>query len=274
MISKPAELEAAALASEVVFGHGYAHYGYFPDGLPEVLSLQALGTAQHAYFEKLLETIRAVPGEVRRILDVGSGTGANARNLIGAGFEVACVSPSAQMNEMARAKLPEGTEVTDARFEDFATSCRFDLCMFAESFHYVELEPALAQAARYAEKGVVIFDYFRRGGVEADRSDATRGTHASFLEAVARQGQFEVLHDEDVTDAITPTFVIYEYLKNEKVAPFLERFRATLRQDHPLRARVLEMLLGRSLDKLTRKTGRSAAFARTHEYRLIVMRRK
>lgn len=274
MISKPAELEAAALASEVVFGHGYAHYGYFPDGLPEVLSLQALGTAQHAYFEKLLETIRAVPGEVRRILDVGSGTGANARNLIGAGFEVACVSPSAQMNEMARAKLPEGTEVTDARFEDFATSCRFDLCMFAESFHYVELEPALAQAARYAEKGVVIFDYFRRGGVEADRSDATRGTHASFQEAVARQGQFEVLHDEDVTDAITPTFVIYEYLKNEKVAPFLERFRATLRQDHPLRARVLEMLLGRSLDKLTRKTGRSAAFARTHEYRLIVMRRK
>ena len=213
IISKPVELEGAALASEVVFGHGYAHYGYFPDGVPEVLSLQALGTAQHAYFEKLLETIRAVPGEVHRILDVGSGTGANAKNLIEAGFDVACVSPSVQMNEMARAKLPEGTEVIDARFEDFDTSCRFDLCIFAESFHYIELEPALAQAARYADNGVVIFDYFRRDGGGTDHGDTTRSTHASFLEAVARQGQFEVLHDEDVTGAIAPTFVIYEYLK-------------------------------------------------------------
>ena len=274
IISKTVELEGAALASEVVFGHGYAHYGYFPDGLPEVLSLQALGTAQHAYFEKLLETIRAVPGEVHRILDVGSGTGANAKNLIGAGFDVTCVSPSVQMNEMARAKLPEGTQVFDARFEDFTTNCRFDLCIFAESFHYIELEPALAQAAKYAEKGVVIFDYFFRDGAGTDPLDVKRNTHASYLEAVDRQGQFEVLHDEDVTDAVTPTFLIHEYLKNEKVAPFLERYRATLRQNHPLRARVLEMLLGRSMDKLTRKSERSANFARAHEYRLIVMRRK
>lgn len=274
IISKPVELEGAALASEVVFGHGYAHYGYFPDGLPEVLSLQALGTAQHAYYEKLLETIGTVPGEVHRILDVGSGTGANARNLVEAGFDVTCVSPSAQMNEMARAKLPEGTEVVDARFEDFATSCRFDLCIFAESFHYIELEPALAQAATFAEKGVVIFDYFRRGGVRTDHGDATRTTHASFLEAVARQGQFEVLHDEDMTDAIAPTFAIHDYLRNEMVAPFMKRYRATLRQNHPLRARVLEMLLGRSMDKLTRKARRSATFTRAHEYRLIVLCRK
>lgn len=274
IISKTAELEGAALASEVVFGHGYAHYGYFPDGLPEVLSLQALGTAQHAYFEKLLETIRAVPGEMHRILDVGSGTGANAKNLITAGFDVTCVSPSAQMNEMARAKLPEGTQVLDAKFEDLTTNCRFDLCMFAESFHYIELGPALAQAAKYAEKGVVIFDYFYRGGVGTDPKDIKRTTHASFLEVVDRQGKFEVLHDEDVTDAITPTFVIHEYLKNEKVVPFLARYRAALRQNHPLRARVLEILLGRSMDKLTRKSERSVNFARAHEYRLIVMRRK
>ena len=153
IISKPVELEGAALASEVVFGHGYAHYGYFPDGLPEVLSLQALGTAQHAYYEKLLETIGTVPGEVHRILDVGSGTGANARNLVEAGFDVTCVSPSAQMNEMARAKLPEGTEVVDARFEDFATSCRFDLCIFAESFHYIELETGAGASCHVCRKG-------------------------------------------------------------------------------------------------------------------------
>jgi SAM-dependent methyltransferase len=109
--------------------------------------------------------IASVPGGVTRILDVGSGTGANARALIARGYEVACVSPSAQMNEMARAKLPDGHEVTDATFEAFDTRARFDICLFAESFHYIDLEAGLRQAARFAEMGVVIFDYFRRPGL-------------------------------------------------------------------------------------------------------------
>ncbi|MFW5655659.1 MAG: class I SAM-dependent methyltransferase, partial [Roseicyclus sp.] len=129
---KAAELDLTALLSEVTFGHGYAHYGYFPDGVPEILSAQAIGAAQHAYFERILAAIATVPGGVSRILDVGSGTGANARGLIERGYEVACVSPSVQMNAMARAKLPPGTVVADARFEDFTSEERFDLCLFAE----------------------------------------------------------------------------------------------------------------------------------------------
>jgi SAM-dependent methyltransferase len=269
---KSVELELTALISEVTFGHGYAHYGYFPDGVPEVLSAEAVGAAQHAYFEKLVEAICTVPGGVARILDVGSGTGANARALIGRGFDVACVSPSAQMNEMARAKLPAGTQVTDALFEAFETDARFDVCLFAESFHYIDLAKALAQAARYADKGVVIFDYFRRAGHE--HGDGTRGTRADFLAEVARQGAFEILSDEDMTDAITPTFVIHEYLKNEKIAPFVQRLRAEVKASYPWRSWALEKVLGRSLDKLGRRTGRAQSFAREHEYRLIVMRRQ
>jgi SAM-dependent methyltransferase len=268
---KSVELEATALMSEVMFGHGYAHYGYFPDGVPEILSAQAVGAAQQAYLEKLVEAIGTVPGGVRRILDVGSGTGANARALIARGFDVACVSPSAQMNEMARAKLPGGTRVEDAFFERFESDARFDLCLFAESFHYIELGPALAQAARYAGKGAVIFDYFRREGHA--HGDGTRGTHADFLAEVARQGAFEIVSDEDMTDAITPTFVIHEHLKNEKVAPFVQRFRAELKREYPWRAWAVERMFGRTLDKLGRKTGRSESFAREHEYRLIVLRR-
>jgi SAM-dependent methyltransferase len=268
---KSVELELTALMSEVMFGHGYAHYGYFPDGVPSVLSAQALGAAQEAYLEKLVEAIGTVPGGVSRILDVGSGTGANARALIERGFEVACVSPSVQMNEMARAKLPEGTKVTDALFEDFESEARYELCLFAESFHYIDLVAALAQAARYAEKGVVIFDYFRRPG-HAHR-DGTRGTHGDFMAEVARQGHFEVQSDEDMTDAITPTFVIHEFLKNEKIAPFVARFRQALATDYPWRAWALEKMLGRSLNKLGRRTGRSEKFAKEHEYRLIVLRR-
>ncbi len=268
---KSVELDLTALMSEVMFGHGYAHYGYFPNGAPDVLSAAALGEAQHAYFERLEQAIATVPGGVSRILDVGSGTGANARALIARGYDVSCVSPSAQMNEMARAKLPEGTEVTDATFEAFETDTRFDICLFAESFHYIDLRSGLRQAARFAEKGVVIFDYFRRAGYE--HGDGTRGSHAAFLQEVRRQEAFEVLSDEDLTEAITPTFVIHEYLKNEKVAPFAQRFRAALKDEYPWRSWALEKMLGRSLDKLGRKSGRAESFAREHEYRLIVLRR-
>ncbi|MYI70363.1 MAG: methyltransferase domain-containing protein [Boseongicola sp. SB0673_bin_14] len=273
-VPKPMELEIGALVSELVFGHGYMHYGYFPEGLPEELSLQALGEAQHAYFEKLLETIGTVPGDVHRILDVGSGTGANARGLIGAGFDVTCVSPSTQMNEMARANLPQGTQVIDATFEGLATNARYDLCLFAESFHYIALESALAQLEKYADMGVVIFDYFLRNAAERDAPESRRSTHAAFLEAVARRWRFEVLVDKDVTAAITPTFIVLESLKEERLAPFVRRFRAVLKQRYPLRATVIEMVFGRSMDKLVRKSGRSEKFARSHEYRLIALRRK
>lgn len=268
---KNVELEATALMSEVMFGHGFAHYGYFPDGVPETLSAQAVGAAQQAYFEKLVEKIESLDGPVRSVLDVGSGTGANARALIARGYDVTCVSPSRQMNEMARAKLPPGTEVVDAYFEEYDTDATFDICLFAESFHYIALEPALRQAARYAGKGVVFFDYFRRPGHA--HKDGTRGTHADFLEELTRQGAFEVVSDEDMTDAITPTFVIHEYLKNEKVAPFVNRFRAEVKAQYPWRSWALEKMLGRSLDKLGRKTGRAESFGREHEYRLIVLRR-
>lgn len=268
---KNVELEGAALLSEVMFGHGFVHYGYFPDGVPEILSAQALGAAQMAYFERLVAAIGTVPGGVRSVLDVGSGTGANARALIERGYAVACVSPSLRMNEMARAKLPEGTVVVDATFEDFDRPERYDICLFAESFHYIDLEAALAKAALLADKGLVIFDYFRRPGYAHD--DGTRGTHAAFLEAAGRQGVFRVLSDADMTAAITPTFVIHEYLKNEKIAPFVGRFREEVRRSHPWRAWALEKVLGRTLDKLGRRTDRAAMFAREHEYRLIVLAR-
>ena len=266
------ELEAAALMSEVMFGHGFAHYGYFPDGVPPVLSAQALGAAQMAYFEKLVEAIGTVPGGVERILDVGSGTGSNARVLIERGFEVACVSPSSQMNEMARAKLPQGTIVVDAMFEDFDRPERYDLCLFAESFHYIDLEAALAKTAVLADKGVVIFDYFRRPGFAY--ANGTRGTHAAFVEAVARQGVFDIVSDEDLTVAITPTFVIHEYIKNNKVAPFIRRFRTELKREYPLRAWVMEKFLGGMLDKLGRHTDRATSFSQRHEYRLVVLARR
>lgn len=262
---KDTKLDFEALMSEVIFGHGFLHYGYWPEGRPEVPSAEALGRAQQAYFERLVSEI---PAGTETILDVGSGTGSNARALTALGYALECLCPSEQLNEMARRKLPESVSVHTLRFEEFRSDRRFDICLFAESFHYIELAPALRQTDRYARNGAVIFDYFRRPG-RGSGGDGTRGTHADFLAEVARQGAFRVDLDEDVTEAILPTFFVLDHLKNVHIAPFLTRARADFRAANPLKSMLAERLLGKALDKLERPSRREATFADTYEYRLI-----
>jgi SAM-dependent methyltransferase len=268
MWSKATQLDFEALLSNVIFGHGFLHYGYWPDGRPDVPSAEALGRAQQAYFDKLAATI---PEGVRAILDVGSGTGSNALAFTKRGYSLECLCPSEQLNEMARRKLPSDVAVHTTTFEAFESEKRFDLCLFAESFHYIELAPALKQTARYARQGAVIFDYFRRPGRE--EKDGTRGTHAEFLAEIARQGALKVASDDDMTAAILPTFEVLDHLKNVHLAPFLARFRADFRKESPMKSFMAEKLLGRAMDKFAKPSRRAETFAEKYEYRLIRLAR-
>lgn len=265
---KELRLDLEATLAEASDGNGYAHYGYWPDGEPENPTLQALGTAQQAYFDLMAERI---PNGTRTILDVGSGTGANASGLIGLGYQVECLSPSAHLNALARKKLADKATVHDCGFEDFRSDRSFDLCLFAESFHYIDLGKALSQLSRYADKHVLIFDYFRRHA-GAGRM-GTRGTHAEFRNAVDAEGVFEVLSDEDLTREIVPTFAVLEHIRTTLFGPLIERSRKTLAREYPLRARAVEWIFGRKLDKIGQPNDRAGRFLEKYEYRLILLKR-
>jgi len=265
---KDFQLDVEATVAEMLFGHGHAHYGYWPDGSPEQLTVEALGRAQSAYFELLAQTI---PEGTQSILDVGSGTGANALELTRRGFAMECLCPSEHLNSLARAKLPEDVAVHTLKFEDFESDKQFDTCMFSESFHYIDLHKALAQLARYAGKNVVIFDYFRTASEE---TDGTRGTHAEFTQALAAQGVFDVVSDRDMTPAIMPTFEVLDHIKNHHIRPLLLRARQGLGESYPWRMKLANMLFGRRLDKMARPSSRGQSFARKFEYRLIVLTRR
>ena len=263
---KDFQLEAEALFSEAVFGHGFLHYGYWPEGRPGVPSLMALGQAQQVYFDHLAAHI---PEDVTTILDVGSGTGANAKVLIARGFSLECLCPSEQLNRMAARKMPDVT-IHTSPFEKFENDRRFDLCLFAESFHYIELRPALRQAARYAQRYVLIFDYFRR---QSNGEDDTRGTHQDFLEAVREMGDFQVETDIDETELILPTFWVLDHVKNTHVAPFVQRMRKDLRASRRLTSFVLERVLRKVLNKAEARADRHDRFAHNREYRLILLKK-
>jgi SAM-dependent methyltransferase len=264
---KETELDIEAALSEAIFGHGFLHYGLWPAGIPEQATAVAVGQAQQAWFDRLAAEI---PAGVETILDVGSGTGANALALTKLGYRVECLCPSEDLNAMARRKLDGQAQVHTVGFEDFDVPRRFDLCFFGESFHYIQLAPALRQLDRYATKHVIIFDYFRR--VDTDTTDR-RGTHAEFLQRVAAHSAFRVAHDEDVTEAIAPTFHVLNAIKEKHLVPMAQNLRAEFRRTKPVLSMIAEFLLARRIDRALRPSNRAATFSQTSEYRLIRLER-
>ena len=261
-------LALEGLLSEVVFGNGYRHYGYWPEGSPDQPTFESINEAQERYFKKVLETI---PAGVETILDVGSGTGSIAVRLSARGFRVDCVSPSFTMNAMARRKLPTSATVYDARFEDLDIDAEYNLVLFCESFHYLNSRRALANVRRYALGHVLIFDYFRtRDGDPGDRA-----SYKQFVSLLSGPfaSDFGTVRDEDVTPQVLPTFRVLDVLGKAHVKPFLRSFVEQLRRENPFYALLLRWPLARFARKAKAQSRRHDSFAKEREYRLILLER-
>lgn len=268
MISKDFRLDLEALFSQILDGQGFLHYGYWPDGTADEISLRRLSRAQQAYFDQLAG---AIPEGTRSILDVGSGTGSNALHLLQRNYSVDCVCPSSRLNEIARRKLPEGTRIFETTFEDLETDDAYDLLLFSESFHYLDAVKALPRIAARARKHVLIFDYFSR----TDSATGRRLSHRQFVRLLSESipGAFRFVTDRDVTEFITPTFKVLDTIKNDHVRPFLMRSVAEFRKEHRAWSFLLSYPLRRLLGRFARTSNRYSTFAEEFEYRLIVLAR-
>lgn len=106
--------------------------------------------ARPPYPEAMIERIVAtVPGT--RMLDVGCGTGIEARQFQAAGCEVLGIEPDARMAEFARRG---GIEVEVATFETWKPAGReFDAVVAGTSWHWVDPIAGAAKAARVLRPG-------------------------------------------------------------------------------------------------------------------------
>jgi SAM-dependent methyltransferase len=90
------------------------------------------------YPDRLIDDLLA--SGARQVLDVGAGTGIASHQLAERGADVLAVEPDARMAALARLK---GIPVELATFEQWEPAGRrFDLVVFAASFHWVD--PAVA----------------------------------------------------------------------------------------------------------------------------------
>lgn len=212
--------------------------------------------------------LAAVPGDVRSILDVGSGTGSNARALLDKGYLVDCVCPSSRLNLIARQKLDGTARIFECGFEDLVTDRSYNLVICCESFHYIRAVDGLRQAAKYADKYMLIFDYFR----VRDSGKDDRITYERFRKIVDNSA-FRIVRDENVTEAIAPTFLVLDGLKNSYLKPFAARLLEEYRKQHPFYSLFLAGLLNKLESSARKPANRHATFRREHEYRLILMQK-
>ncbi|MFC4087223.1 class I SAM-dependent methyltransferase [Amycolatopsis samaneae] len=106
--------------------------------------------ARPPYPDALVARILAAsPG--RAVLDVGCGTGIEARQFAAAGCAVLGVDPDTRMAEFARRG---GTEVEVAKFEDWDPVGRvFDAVVSGQAWHWVDPVAGAAKAARVLRTG-------------------------------------------------------------------------------------------------------------------------
>jgi MPBQ/MSBQ methyltransferase len=188
------------------------HYGLWT-GLD--VNAGNLRAAQDAYTTRLFAELP--PGPLR-ILDIGGGAGETARKLIAMGHKVEIVVPSAYLADCCRRNAPEAV-VHQCKFEDFAGSGPFDLCLFSESFQYIPMMDSLPRCAELlAPDGhVLIADCFRTDaylGREEHGPQPGGGHRVSSFRAALLSNPFEVLSEQDITQDVAPSIDLEQGLYN------------------------------------------------------------
>ncbi|MCD7060445.1 SAM-dependent methyltransferase [Pelagibacterium xiamenense] len=208
----------------------WLHYGLWEPG--ERPTVPKLREAQERYVEKLLSLIPPAP---RKVFDIGGGTGEMAKVLIDKGYVVDMLTPSSVQAEIAREKLGPNAHVFESKFEDFEGDGPYDVCLFSESFQYVNLERSLPLLDKIlAPDGrVVIADCFRGPNYKGDRQPGGGHRFSVFEDKIAAAG-FEIVEDFDVTEAAAQSMAIDQNFYRGFAAPAIEQMRGLMETKKPI----------------------------------------
>ena len=219
------------------------HFGLWEDG--EELTVENCRRAQERYAERFISMI---PPGVRKVLDVGCGTGRNAERLLAKGYEVEALSPDTYQEKVFGERLGGRARFHLSRFEDFWAEGEFDLLLFSESAEYMEKDAFFPRCIRTLKKPgwVLVCDFFRK--VETDYYGSC------FLEedfvTRAREAGFEVVEKEDVTEATVPTVELARSMHLRYGIPAARLLIDLARQKAPILSRLAAFLMRRRLRKL------------------------
>lgn len=247
-LSREIGLEIGSLCGRHFLKLKHLHYGYWPKDLE--VDITNLYIAQEKYTDFLLANI---PEGVKSILDVGCGSGQNAKKLADAGYAIDCVSPSPMLAANTRDLLGPGHEVYESYYESLSIDKRYDLVLFSESFQYIKIEDAIEKTRGLLKKDgfLMISDIFKKD-VEG-RCPLSGGHSLSVFNSVVSQQQLELIKDLDITEQTAPNIDIENKLFIEVGLPAWNLLDKLMLSRYPLTTKFLKWKYRKKIKKLEAK---------------------
>ncbi len=271
-VSRDIGIEVASICSRYFLKSPHLHYGYWTDDLE--LDISNLRIAQENYVQLIISHI---PEGVRRILDVGCGSGQIAKTLVDVDYEVDCVSPSHYLSEQARELLGQASHIYECYYEELQTEKRYDLILFNESFQYINLEEAIKKTFGLLNQGgyVMICDIFKKN--TPGKSPHSGGHSLRRFYDIVSEHPFEAVTDLDITEETAPTLDIMNDMLNKVIKPTADLTQQLLDNRHPVMSKIVKFLYRKKINKLNKKyfsglkTGEN--FKKFKSYRLVLYKK-
>ena len=245
------------------------HFGYWPDG--EKPTSRNFAWAQENHSRLIIEKI---PGDAKRILDVGSGSGNLALKLLDAGYEVDCVIPSEYLAQAVKEKLNRQGKTHICKFEDFNCHEQYDVIIFSESFQYVNINLSLEKVGKILNPGghLLICDFFH---LDISEESPMGGGHSwiEFNKAV-KKTKLELISDKDITEETAPTIDFRDQFCQEVVKPVGAMTGKYMLSNYPTVTRIFMWKFKNRIDKIKRRylsgNANGENFKKFKTYRLLL----
>ena len=270
--SKVVGLDAGLLIGKFFLNTEELHYGYWPDD--KTVTAQNFARAQARHSQLIIDHI---PDGVKRILDVGSGSGSLAQKLINLGYKVDCVVPSEFLAKKIKAKLGKNSIIHVCKFENLEVSQSYDLILFSESFQYVLMEQSINKIVSMLPKNghSLICDVFHKNvtGVSPMRG----GHRWDLFENQISKSSLKQITNLDITVETAPTYDFLNQLLKEVVIPISDISGNYLNSNYPKLSKILKWKYRKKLDKIEKVwysgelTGEN--FIKFKSYRLLVYKK-
>ena len=240
-------LEIGLVLSRFFFNTEHLHFGFWPDDLS--VNIDNLKKAQDLHSNQILSSI---PGDVKTILDVGSGSGGLAEKLVGSGYKVECVSPSDYLSDAIEEKLKSSVVVHRSTFEKFESQKKYDLVLFSESFQYVNINKTLKKLPGIIkDKGhLLICDFFRQPGTGTKPLGG--GHDWQVFQNNLGDHDFTIVEDIDITKETARTYDLINQILNEVAGPVRDLSAKYLNSHYPKGMRLLKWYFDKKIRRMNR----------------------
>ena len=270
--SKVIGLDAGLLIGKFFMDTEELHYGYWPND--RAATALNFSEAQDRHSQLIIDNI---PEGVKKILDVGSGSGSLAKKMVSLGYQVDCVIPSEFLAEKVQQKLDASSKIHITKFEDLDISNNYDLILFSESFQYVHLIKSIDKILSILDKNgyLLICDVFHKNvsGVSPMRG----GHRLDLFENEIEKTDLIKKTDIDITLETAPTWDFLNQFLNEVAIPISDMSHSYMKYKYPKLIKFIKWKYRNRLEKIKKVwlsnelTGEN--FAKFKSYRLFLYKK-